>query len=177
MSEEVVELSVENSAVSGFNFESSVQSSSETWLKSGKIAPFIQLDIQSELIEPANPKLHLRYDQSAGRTTEADEKHQALQSTAITNKEKTYTVTRRKEKLSNILLPLSAASYYIGVSPEMEIVESCERIDKLNAYLKARKDDVNAGVPGKFLLAVMGSDGAGNFFFLAGTKRLLIICW
>ncbi|TKY68042.1 prune-like isoform X2 [Spatholobus suberectus] len=159
-SEEVMELSLENSAVSGFNYESSEHSSSERWLKTSKIAPFIQLDIQSELIEPANPK-HLGYGHSP-RTPEADEKHQAqaLQSPAITNIEKTYTVTRRKEKPSSILLPLSAASYYIGVSPKMEIVESCESIDKLNAYLTARKDDVNAGVPGKFLHAVMGSDGA-----------------
>ncbi|GAU45692.1 hypothetical protein TSUD_268240 [Trifolium subterraneum] len=74
--------------------------------------------------------------------------------------EKIYTVTRRKEKLSNVLLPLSAASYYNGISPEIEIVESCESVDMLNAYLKARKDDVSAGVPGKFLYAVLGSDDA-----------------
>ncbi|XP_027356781.1 exopolyphosphatase PRUNE1-like [Abrus precatorius] len=134
MSEDVMDLSLDNSAVSIFNYESSEHSSSERWLKTSKIAPFIQLDIQSELIELANPK-HLGYA-------------------------KTYIVTRRREKLSSILLPLSAASYYNGVSPEMEIVESCESIDKLNAYLKARKDDVNAGVPGKFLHAVMGSDDA-----------------
>ncbi|KAG4966690.1 hypothetical protein JHK87_032341 [Glycine soja] len=152
MSEEVMELSPENSAVSGLNSKSSEHSSSEKWLKTSKIAPFIQLDILSELIEPDNPKHHhLGYGQSP-RTPE--------QSPAIHNTEKTYTVIRRKEKLSSILLPLSAASYYIGVSPEMEIVESCESIDKLNAFLKARKDDVNAGVPGKFLHAVMGSDGA-----------------
>ncbi|KAL2982721.1 hypothetical protein AAZX31_12G002500 [Glycine max] len=152
ISEEVMELSPENSAVSGLNSKSSEHSSSEKWLKTSKIAPFIQLDILSELIEPDNPKHHhLGYGQSP-RTPE--------QSPAIHNTEKTYTVIRRKEKLSSILLPLSAASYYIGVSPEMEIVESCESIDKLNAFLKARKDDVNAGVPGKFLHAVMGSDGA-----------------
>lgn len=99
------------------------------------------------------------------RTTETNEKNQALQSHAIpANIEKTYTVTRRKEKLSNMMLPISAALYYTnGVSSEIEIVESCESINKLNAYLKARKDDVNAGVPGKFLHAVIGSDDAGNF--------------
>ncbi|KAJ1391185.1 DHH phosphoesterase superfamily [Sesbania bispinosa] len=146
MSEEVMEFS-------GFNYESSEHSSSERWLKTSKIAPFIQLDIQSE--QP-NPK-HL-----GKRIPEADEEHKALQSPTLPlpNIEKTYIVTRRKEKLSNVLLPLSAASYYNGVSPEMEIVESCESIDKLNAYLKARKDDVNAGIPGKFLHAVMGSDDA-----------------
>ncbi|RDX84506.1 Exopolyphosphatase PRUNE1, partial [Mucuna pruriens] len=135
MSEEVMEFPAENSAVSGLKYECS----SERWLKSSKIGPFMQLG-----------------DDHSPQTPEVDEKHQP----AIPNTQKTYTVTRRKEKLSSVLLPLSAASYYNGVSPEMEIVESCESIDKLNAYLKARKDDVNAGVPGKFLHAVMGSDGA-----------------
>ncbi|XP_057457045.1 uncharacterized protein LOC130747988 [Lotus japonicus] len=135
----------------------SEHSSSERWLETSTIAPFIQLDIQSGLNEVAN----LRSGQChSPKTPQVDEEHQALQSPAILNTEKTYTVTRRKEKLSSISLPLSAASYYNGVSPEMEIVESCESIDKLNAYLKARKDDVNAGVPGKFLHAVMSSDGA-----------------
>ncbi|ESW03307.1 hypothetical protein PHAVU_011G003300 [Phaseolus vulgaris] len=158
MSEEVFELSPQNSAVSGFKEESPEHSPSERWLKTSKIAPFIQLDIQSEFIEQSNPD-SIGYGYSP-QTPEADEKQQALQqSHAITNTEKTYTVTRRKEKLSRILLPLSAASYYSGVSPEMEIVESCQTTDKLNAYLKARKDDVSAGVPGKFLHAVMASDG------------------
>ncbi|KAJ6417463.1 hypothetical protein OIU84_003227 [Salix udensis] len=37
-----------------------------------------------------------------------------------------------------------------------EILESCESTVRLNLYLKARKDDVSAGVPGKFLHAVSG---------------------
>lgn len=163
MSEEVKDLPLENLAVSGFNYESFEHSSSERCLKTSKITPFVQLDIHSELIELVNPK-HLENGCSP-RTPEADEEHRALQSPTRPNREKTYIVTRRKEKLSSILLPLSAASYYNGVSPEMEIVESCESINKLNAYLKARKGDVNAGVPGKFLHAVMSSDGAGNIFF------------
>ncbi|EYU19083.1 hypothetical protein ABFS82_13G184500 [Erythranthe guttata] len=40
----------------------------------------------------------------------------------------------------------------------MEVIESCESVYKLNKYLKARRDDVNAGVPGKFLHAVIGPD-------------------
>ncbi|MED6110860.1 hypothetical protein PIB30_046866, partial [Stylosanthes scabra] len=71
-----------------------------------------------------------------------------------------YMVTRTKEKLSSVLVPLSAASYYHGISPQMEIVEYSESINKLNAYLKATKDAVNAGVPGKFLRAVLASDHA-----------------
>ncbi|KAJ1433889.1 Nucleophile aminohydrolase, N-terminal [Sesbania bispinosa] len=109
MPEEVTE-------VSGFNYESSEHSSSERWLKTSKIAPCMQLDIQSEL---ANPK------PLGKRTPEADEEHQALQPPALPlpNIEKTYIVTRRKEKLSSVLLPLSAASYYNEVSPEMD--QSC----------------------------------------------------
>lgn len=164
VSDEVIDhLPLENLAVSDFNYESSQHSSSERWLEASKISPFIQLDIQSKLIDQhANTKHVLGNGCSLIRTPEADhEEHRALQSHAITNMEKTYTITRRKEKLSSVLLPLSAASYYNGISPEMDIVESCESIAKLNAYLKARKDDVNAGVPGKFLHAVIGSDDAG----------------
>lgn len=44
----------------------------------------------------------------------------------------------------------------------MEIVESCESIYRLNNYLRSRKDDVKAGVPGKFLHAVIGQDISGK---------------
>ncbi|KAK1401623.1 hypothetical protein POM88_001228 [Heracleum sosnowskyi] len=50
------------------------------------------------------------------------------------------------------------ASFYSGHSPQLECVESCKGIQLLNMYLKACKDDVNAGVPGKFLHAVLGQD-------------------
>ncbi|XLR56578.1 hypothetical protein S83_007250, partial [Arachis hypogaea] len=88
----------------------------------------------------------------------------------MTIEKTSYKVTRMKEKLPSVLLPLSAASYYHGISPQMEIVEYSESINKLNAkpswvgllnaYLKATKDDVNAGVPAKFLRAVIASDHA-----------------
>lgn len=135
-------LPFDNSAFSeDFNYESIEHSPSENWLQTSKIAPFIQLDIQPKEEENSHAPPTLQHV------------------------EKMYTITRRKEKLPNVLLPLSAASYYNGVSPEIQIVESCESIEKLNAYLKARKDDVNVGVPGKFLYAVMGSDDAGKYFF------------
>jgi exopolyphosphatase len=135
---------VDNSEVlEDFNIESFEHSPTEKWLNTSKITPLIQLDIQSN-----------------------NEEENSDSPTILQNMEKIYTITRRKEKLSNVLLPLSAASYYNGVSPEIEIVESCESVDMLNAYLKARKDDVSAGVPGKFLYAVLGSDDAGNSIFL-----------
>ncbi|KAG6794092.1 hypothetical protein POTOM_003325 [Populus tomentosa] len=54
--------------------------------------------------------------------------------------------------------PQSAASFYNGYSPQFEILESCDSTMRLNLYLKARKNDVNGGVPGKFLHAVIGQD-------------------
>ncbi|KAL9366192.1 hypothetical protein Peur_037391 [Populus x canadensis] len=54
--------------------------------------------------------------------------------------------------------PQSAASFYNGYSPQFEILESCDSIMRLNLYLKARKNDVSGGVPGKFLHAVIGQD-------------------
>lgn len=88
--------------------------------------------------------------------------------------ERSYSVNRRKSSLSKIPLPQSAASFYIGDSPHMEVLESCESINRLNSYLKASKDEVNAGVPGRFLHAVMGQDLAGNSF--CGTLKVIDLC-
>ncbi|XP_056166136.1 uncharacterized protein LOC115681133 isoform X2 [Syzygium oleosum] len=73
---------------------------------------------------------------------------------------KSYTVNTGKSSLLRIPLPQSAASFYNGVSPLMEIVESCQGIKRLNLYLKERRDDVSAGVPGRFLHVVIGQDGS-----------------
>lgn len=75
---------------------------------------------------------------------------------------KSYSIQKRESALSKIPLPQSAASFYNGFSPQMEILESCEGIDWLNQYLKARKDDVSSGVPGKFLHVVLGHNVSGN---------------
>ncbi|XP_028806008.1 exopolyphosphatase PRUNE1-like isoform X2 [Neltuma alba] len=126
--EEVMDLPLENLAVSGFSSRSVKRSSSES------------LDIQSAVKE-----LYSKYlgDDCSPR-----------------NPEKTYVVSETKENLSGISFPVSAGLYYNGLSPKLEIVESCESLIKLNAYLRERKDDVNAGVPGRFLHAVMGIDNA-----------------
>ncbi|KAM7252879.1 hypothetical protein ACFE04_008690 [Oxalis oulophora] len=72
---------------------------------------------------------------------------------------RSYTVNKRKStNLSNVPLPQSAASFYNGSSPTIDIVESSESIEKLNSYLKSAKDEINAGVPGRFLHAVIGQD-------------------
>ncbi|KAJ8763787.1 hypothetical protein K2173_003569 [Erythroxylum novogranatense] len=81
---------------------------------------------------------------------------------------KSYSLNKRKADLSKISLPQTAASFYNGISPQFEIVESCEIIQKLNAYLKDRKDDVISGVPGKFLHAVI-SGGVSDVESIAST--------
>lgn len=72
--------------------------------------------------------------------------------------ERSYTVSKRGTNLSNVPLPPSAALFYYGNSPHMEVVESCEGVSKLNVYLKAKKDYVTAGIPGRFLHAIIGPD-------------------
>lgn len=93
-----------------------------------------------------------------------DEGYQTLHGRSRPTIEKTYSVNKRKVDLSSIPLPQSAASFYNGISPHMEVVEQCEITNRLNSYLRARKDEVNAGVPGKFLHAVIGQDCSGNPF-------------
>lgn len=59
-------------------------------------------------------------------------------------------------------LPRTAASFYNGNSPRIELVEPCEGICRLNMFLKAGKDDVKAGVPSRYLHAVLGPQSSGN---------------
>ncbi|KAF5183173.1 prune like [Thalictrum thalictroides] len=73
--------------------------------------------------------------------------------------ERTYSVSRRKPSdVIKIPLPPSAASFYSGFSPQIQVVESHESVNRLNWYLKARKDDIRVGVPGKFLHVVIGQE-------------------
>ncbi|OVA14994.1 DHHA2 [Macleaya cordata] len=73
--------------------------------------------------------------------------------------QRTYSLNKSKSDLSKIPLPQSAASFYSGnLPPRVEIVESCESIDRLNQYLKDKRDFIRAGVPGMFLHAVMGQE-------------------
>ncbi|XVE91312.1 hypothetical protein DITRI_Ditri20bG0143600 [Diplodiscus trichospermus] len=72
--------------------------------------------------------------------------------------EKSYTVNKIKTSLTKIPLPQSAASFYNGHSPGMEIVESRESINSLNLFLKSKREEVDAGVPGRFLHTVIGQD-------------------
>ncbi|XP_022721259.1 exopolyphosphatase PRUNE1-like isoform X2 [Durio zibethinus] len=87
-----------------------------------------------------------------------DPLHHSVPSLMRTAREKSYKVNKIKTSLSKIPLPQSAASFYNGHSPRMEIVESCESINSLNLFLKSKRDEVDAGVPGRFLHTVFGQD-------------------
>nr|GEV80994.1 exopolyphosphatase PRUNE1-like isoform X1 [Tanacetum cinerariifolium] len=77
---------------------------------------------------------------------------------------KSFNVNKIKHTLLGISLPPCAAIFYYGDLPLVDVVESCQSIQKLNLYLKASKDAVNAGVPGKFLRAVLGHvSDSGSF--------------
>lgn len=92
--------------------------------------------------------------------------------------------TRKQILPGNFQLPSSAASFYYRCSPCLDVVECCESIQRLNSYLKACKDAVNAGVPGQFFRAVLGQvSDAGSFistimysFYLNETDKSSEFC-
>lgn len=122
-----------------------------------KTTPFTSSNVQSESsLELGNPSESVDY---SPKSMETEDSHTS--SLLVTPSfEKSYILNRRKHDFSRIPLPRSAASFYNGYSPQMEIVESCQGIKRLNLYLKARRDDLHAGVPGRFLHAVIGQDGS-----------------
>ncbi|KAJ0975748.1 hypothetical protein J5N97_017713 [Dioscorea zingiberensis] len=54
-------------------------------------------------------------------------------------------------------IPRWAASFYCSSNP---LIPMCASVAMLNEYLRARKDDINVGVPGMFLHAVIGQEVA-----------------
>lgn len=131
------------------------QSSSGRWSKISKTTPFLSPSIDLSVDFEEEKGL---IKESSPTASEATEECQLLTGMARPSIERSYGLNKRVTNLSRIPLPPSAASFYNGYSPQIEIVESCESINRLNLYLKARRDDVNAGVPGKFLHAVIGQD-------------------
>lgn len=131
------------------------QSSSGRWSKIPKTTPFLSPSIDLSIDFEEEKGL---IKESSPTASEATEECRLLTGMARPSIERSYGLHKRVTNLSRIPLPPSAASFYNGYSPQIEIVESCESINRLNLYLKARRDDVNAGVPGKFLHAVIGQD-------------------
>ncbi|XP_074347536.1 uncharacterized protein LOC141686397 [Apium graveolens] len=121
---------------------------SKTTSASGKIQSELSIDLEEEDVF-GNSSPGAFNDESYTQT-----------SIASPRTERSFSMNFESTQLSKIPLPPSAASFYIGHSPQVEVVESCKGIQLLNIYLKACKDDVNAGVPGKFLHAVLGQDAS-----------------
>ncbi|XP_059288113.1 uncharacterized protein LOC132041407 isoform X2 [Lycium ferocissimum] len=85
--------------------------------------------------------------------------HDVYESVALPAYERSYSVIKKSRTISDIPLPPSAALFYCGNSLQMEVlIGSCQGIHRLNMFLKARRDDVSAGVPSRFLHAVIGPD-------------------
>jgi exopolyphosphatase len=148
ISEKVRDSPLKDSDVILKHFE---QPSSGRWSKIVKATSFGLPSIQLDLSVDVGAQIDSVYDPSPTTFEENDEYH-TLNDLARLAFEKSYSMEKRKENLSNIPLPESAATFYYGCSPEMEIVESCESINWLNTYLKARRDDINAGVPEEYTL-------------------------
>ncbi|KAL0305377.1 UNVERIFIED_CONTAM: hypothetical protein Sradi_5955000 [Sesamum radiatum] len=130
------------------------RSLSGRWSKTSSPLVLLESDLSTNFHDMNEPSTVSAPDASESKeqsATQSGTARPAIQS---------YNMSKRQTDISNVHLPHSAALFYCGSSPQMEVVESCGSINKLNVYLKARRADVNAGVPGRFLRAVIGPDVA-----------------
>ncbi|KAL5577894.1 hypothetical protein UlMin_019593 [Ulmus minor] len=117
----------------------------------------------TKLVSPTDwialdPNPHDSIFNSGPPTLKENAGHQTLLCSSRSTIEKKYIVNKTNSDLSSIQLPRSAASFSHRTLPQLEVVELCESTNRLNLYLKAGKEEVNSGVPGRFLHAVMGQD-------------------
>lgn len=142
---------------SDFAFDPLQRSSSESWSKNPKPDPFSFPTTQSDV----------DFDMPDSTAEEVEKQQIEVPLVVIPRPStpRTFTVKWTKPYMAEVPLPMCAASFYNGESPVVEIVESCESMKRLNSYLKERRDDVSAGIPGKFLHVVMGQDVLGRSFF------------
>lgn len=127
------------------------------------VFPSIELALGSNLFpKPADDidKVNDPVNESISSTIPDLEKPTFGYPTRNTQTRRSYTLNKKNVGIPKIPLPHSAASFYNATSVQMEVVEACESADRLNTYLIARKADVKAGVPGRFLHAVIGQDVA-----------------
>lgn len=97
-------------------------------------------------------------------TYDANQEPHALAISANSLFQRSHTLNKRETYLSEIPLAPSTALFYNGNSPHVKVFEPCQSVHKLNMYLRSTKHDVNAGVPGRFLHAVIGPDISGNSY-------------
>lgn len=143
--------------------EPSGRSSSGRWSKNSKAGSPVD-NIQSKVNTKVDKENNLSRNSSLKAYKAIRDSYavtsQTISETSTT--ERSFSINRKGTTLSRIPLPPTAAFFYNGYSTYMEVVESCDGIHKLNMYLKSRRDEINAGVPGKFLHAVLGQDSSGN---------------
>ncbi|KAF3450170.1 hypothetical protein FNV43_RR06250 [Rhamnella rubrinervis] len=144
-------------SISDIILEPMERSSSGRWYRAAKSTSSPVASTRPDLTFDLGDQ-HDPVNQSIPSTLDTNEVYDDLPGLSRPTIGRTYTVNKSKGNLASIPLPQSAASFYNGFSPELEITEVCESASRLNLYLKARKVEVNAGVPGKFLHAVMGQD-------------------
>ncbi|KAG9137878.1 hypothetical protein Leryth_024278 [Lithospermum erythrorhizon] len=127
------------------------QSSSGRWSKTSSPLSELKLDslVNSEYREEFS-------DLSSPRVSKANVEN--LRVPSGEKIDKSYSWNERRTSLSNVPLPPSAALFYMGHSPMVEVIESSGSMCKLNEYLKTKKEELKAGVPGRFLHAVVGPD-------------------
>lgn len=126
------------------------------WSKTSSPLVVVQSDLNANFHDLIEPSTLCSPDSGEGKEGRAGFMESTIQSSDY--------VSKRQTDFSDIPLPPSAAFFYSGVSQRVEVIQSCEGVYKLNMYLKAGRVEVNAGVPGKFLHAVIGPDVAGNSF-------------
>ncbi|XP_015882850.2 uncharacterized protein LOC107418662 isoform X1 [Ziziphus jujuba] len=160
ISEKCMGSSLEESMSPDIILEPIGRSSSGRWFKDAKPTSSAVTSTRSDFAFDVEDQ-HDSVNQSISSTLDTNEVYEALPTLSRPIIEKTYTVSKSKGILSSIPLPQSAASFYNGFSPELVITEVCESTSRLDLYLKAGKAEINAGVPGRFLHAVMGQDVSG----------------
>ncbi|MCD9637937.1 hypothetical protein HAX54_021488 [Datura stramonium] len=132
------------------------QSLSVRWSAASKLnsspvgSPRYSLNVDLHDVDESSVKSSLK-------SSEANEEYHSPGGLALPGYERSYSVIRKSRNISDIPLPPSAASFYCGTL-QMEVLGSCQGIHRLNIFLKARRDDVSAGVPSRFLHAVIGPD-------------------
>ncbi|KAF3450168.1 hypothetical protein FNV43_RR06248 [Rhamnella rubrinervis] len=156
ISEKFMESPLDDS-ISDIILEPMERSSSGRWYRAAKSTSSPVASTRPDLTFDLGDQ-HDPVNQSIPSTLDTNEVYEDLPGLSRPTIGRTFTVNKSKGNLASIPLPQSAASFYNGFSPELEITEVCESASRLNLYLKARKVEVNAGVPGKFLHAVMGQD-------------------
>lgn len=97
---------------------------------------------------------------------EVEENSSADNNSHLKELKRTFTEEGKNATHCKNYSPRSAATFYCGsFSPaDASVLEMCNSIERLNKYLEATKADVEAGVPGKFLQAVIGQELAGTRF-------------